>query len=193
MGVEVSKHRLIMPGDIFGRLTVLRKLGVKRRSIYECKCDCGKLASVIGSYLISGDTKSCGCLRVDLARNLNKLHGHSDSPEWRSWYTAIHRCHDTTDSNYHHYGGRSIVVCARWRDSFETFVSDMGLKPDKSYSLDRINNNGNYEPINCRWATAKEQMNNTRRYTLPAAELSILMRKAALLEEYKRVFGPLPI
>ena len=143
-------------GRKFGRLTALEPAIKERTSkgnvTWVCKCDCGELLFVSEGNLISGYIKSCGCLR-------------SDTPIHHSWYGMLQRCYNPKNISYKYYGGRGIKVCDRWRYSFENFYLDMGERP-KDRSLDRINNNGNYEPKNCKWSTRKEQMNNTRRQRL---------------------------
>lgn len=157
-------------GQRFGRLTVVKyagQRGKKTASYWECLCDCGNTSVVLGSNL-GKRTNSCGCIaREDARRKIVKAtqarrtHGLSNrTPEYRAWKCMMVRCYNTHRAKYARYGARGIVVCERWRHSFENFLADMGLRPSASHSLDRIDNDGNYCPENCRWATAQEQSRN---------------------------------
>lgn len=154
-----------LTGQTYGRLTVER--AVKRpgdRCIHwECRCSCGR-SSVVGSgNLRNGQTKSCGCL---MGRAIK--HGLSGDPRYNIWLNMIDRCHDASNSAYKRYGGRGIGVCDRWRfgehgkPGIECFIGDVGERPP-GMSLDRWpDKDGDYEPANVRWATTREQANNTR-------------------------------
>jgi len=108
----------------------------------------------------------CGCYQKE-ARSFNHLiHGMTDSPEKLAWNHMIQRCYDPNGSQWKNYGGRGIKVCERWRTSFLNFLADIGCKPSPQHSIDRINNDGNYESDNCRWATASEQRQNQRKKTV---------------------------
>jgi hypothetical protein len=157
-------------GQQFGRLLVLWPAGFRNRTgknlAWSCSCSCGKTSVAIGASLRTGHTQSCGCLRHEILRERSTIHGHGRQGQHSSTYVAWHnmrrRCSDPKNKDYRHYGGRGISVCPRWRDSFAAFLEDMGEKPAPDLSLDRINNDGNYEPSNCRWATQSEQLLNQR-------------------------------
>ena len=144
----------------FGRLIAMRPVGKTAGGeyIWGCICDCGNKHEVRGSSLRIGKTKSCGCLRKDHART----HGQCGTPEYNSWSMLNQRCRDRNHDAYEYYGERGVSVCKRWIDSFENFIADMGPKSSPSHSIDRIDNDGNYEASNCRWSTQSEQMRNQR-------------------------------
>jgi hypothetical protein len=153
-----KRHKRVVDvtGKVFGALTVLRFVGVRRQAMWLCRCECGKEVTVAGYHLRSGHTTSCGCTR-------NVTHGETGSPEYRTWAEIKQRCYNPKTRYFHLYGGRGIGMCVRWFDSFEEFLSDMGRKPSPKHSVDRINNDGDYEPANCRWATKMEQSHNSRK------------------------------
>lgn len=161
------KSREIKSGAVFSRWTVLGVAPRRRDVAYFCRCTCGVLKSVIASNLISGKSKSCGCLSREMTSKARSTHGcnGTNSAEYRAWANMKSRCLDSSRPDFNYYGGRGIGICQQWVDSFESFLADMGLKPSREYSLDRINVNGNYEPSNCRWATPSVQHKNIRPQT----------------------------
>lgn len=151
-----------LAGQAFGRWTVLEYIGKRGSSHYwRCTCLCGSEKGVSGYSLTSGLSQSCGCLIGERARQRSTSHGRTKTTEYRIWQNMLRRCGKKGFHAYDRYGGRGITVCQRWMDSFEAFFEDMGERP-KGLSLERKNNNGNYEPNNCCWATPTEQARNRR-------------------------------
>jgi hypothetical protein len=163
-----------MSGTRFGKLLVLSRDPTRgKRARWQCRCDCGRVTSVAGVQLRRGHRISCGCSRGGYA------HGHGrdgrKSSTYISWRSMIGRCYQPSVAYYSLYGGRGITVCERWRGrgvGFVNFLADMGERPSKSHTLDRIDSSGHYEPANCRWATATEQSRNTRAVVLEPHEPS---------------------
>lgn len=147
-----------LTGMKFGRWTVVsRGLTVNKKVKWNCICECGNLGSVCTQNLKGELSTSCGCYK--LGRMVT--HGMTGSTEYRIWQFMRDRCSNTKNSHYHLYGGRGITVCERWKTDFSAFLEDMGRRP-RGTSIDRIDNDGNYEPGNCRWATIVEQNRNKR-------------------------------
>lgn len=157
-----------MIGERFGRLVVQylhEKRGYGKR--YLCICDCGETTIVFKENLRQGKTTSCGCFRKEKSQQLNLSHGKASSKngrssEYKTWSDMKTRCFNSKSQNYPLYGGRGITVCERWSQSFGNFLSDMGTKPFLKAQIDRINNDGNYEPGNCRWVDAFQNSRNRR-------------------------------
>lgn len=164
----MSVKKKIPNGYRSGRLVVIgesNKRSTDRQVIYNCKCDCGNYVMVIGYSLRKKITKSCGCIWRETVPGNNKTHNQSKpgnwTPEYRTWVDIKTRCNNSNYHSYKNYGGRGIKVCERWNNSFENFYKDMGKKP-YNYVIDRINNDGNYEPNNCKYTTKKISANNKR-------------------------------
>jgi hypothetical protein len=151
-----------LTGRVVGRLTVVRRMPSLK---WACRCSCGREVEVPHRALLKSETRSCGCLKVDVLRTLHRTHGKTRTRAHRIWVAMRQRCNNPNTARYKDYGGRGIVVCERWQNSFEAFLSDMGEPPSEDHSIDRIDNDLGYEPTNCRWATMVEQRNNQRRVT----------------------------
>jgi hypothetical protein len=153
--------QLISNGSVFGEWTVLEFSYINNNRYYLCRCRCGVERCVRGSCLINGGSKMCRSCSTQASKTVHgEGNGAKRSPEYHSWRSMKDRCYLPTHEAYHRYGGRGVVVCDRWRNSFEEFLKDMGRRPSKMYTLDHIDNNGDYEPFNCRWATLIEQNSN---------------------------------
>jgi len=178
-------------GKKFGRLIAVSPTDERKNScvVWIADCDCGNRVKVVGRSLIAGNTKSCGCLSRDSSRMVgksNSKHGLTNTTEYRSWMCMKRRCAGKAgiyeNKNYHE---RGIKVCERWlgKDGFLNFLYDVGNKPNPSYTLDRIDNDGNYEPMNVRWASPKQQGANRRKFgalqnfSLQELETEIAKRK----------------
>lgn len=156
-----------LTGKKFGWWQVICFIGRRKLiSTWKCQCVCGKVMAVNGSNLRRGLSVSCGCFREQFQRDCSRFKGEDPTSEFNTWTSMKQRCSNPKNPRYNSYGGRGIKVCSRWQNSFEAFIADMGPKPTPKHSLDRIDNDGNYEPSNCRWATNQEQCNNKRTNTL---------------------------
>ncbi len=161
----MATEKIELTGKVIGRLTVIRevfghKYAGKHRK-WLCKCACGQEREMFQDRLAKGVAVSCGCAQSEIVTRTMTTHGLSKTPIHYVWQNMLARCKNKRLTAWKHYGGRGISVCSRW-EVFENFLADMGALPFKDAELDRINNDGNYEPSNCRWATRKEQNSNTR-------------------------------
>jgi len=163
------KRITVKAGDVYGRLTIIREVGPRRLNSgqyhrrVECRCECGVVKEYLLPRLRNGGTKSCGCLARELVSQRATTHGATGGVEYTTWLGLRARCNNPKSTNYGSYGGRGIKVCDRWNESFEAFFEDMGARPSADHSIDRIDNDGDYELGNCRWATQRQQSRNTRK------------------------------
>ena len=154
---DLQGYILNLSGQELGHIRVIRRSDNRGAHTYWlCKCVCGKEWEVRGSLIQRRIIESCGCKSKSIKHNMWKTR------EFAAWQTMVARCENENVKNYPNYGGRGIKVCHRWRKSFKNFISDMGRRPTSRHSLDRINNDEDYSPTNCRWATPKEQGRNRR-------------------------------
>lgn len=156
-----------LTGQTFSFLTVEEPIYRPHRRTWNCRCVCGVLHEVTTGNLRNGSIRSCGCRRKDeLARSMTKHganRGGRRTKEYRAWSHIIGRCRNPGDGGWEHYGARGVCVSEEWAQSFEAFFAHVGAAPSPQHSIDRIDNNGHYEPGNVRWATSAQQSRNTRR------------------------------
>lgn len=168
-----------MDGQIFGRWTVVSFAFARPpHRYYNCRCVCGVERAVQGPSLVSGVSRSCGCLRREVSRNIRVKHDSCGHPAYQSWTAMRRRCQDKNMTAYSNYGGRGISVCAEWQ-TFEGFWEDMGALWRQGLTIERNDNDGNYEPGNCRWATYKEQSHNKRNTVLVDTPWGLLAQSEA--------------
>src|ERR1035437_4124275 len=159
---------LDLTGKGFNYLSVLSYAGknAAKENMWRCKCVCGAIVILRTKVLPRGLTKSCGCMKSEIISKTHIKHGHTSHNDilnrtYQSWISMKQRCDNPKRNQFKDYGGRGIKICDRWLASYENFLADMGERPE-GLTLERNNVNGNYEPLNCRWATRKDQSNNKR-------------------------------
>ena len=167
-----AASRSLCPGQQVPRWTILREAppAVTRqgrgRTRWFCRCTCGTEKIVLNQSLLlaraapAGGSRSCGCLLLERAISHGHNRGRRPTAEYAAWVSAKKRCNNPRNASFHRYGGRGISMCPRWSNDFEAFLADMGRKPHPSFSLDRIDPNGDYRPGNCRWAPTNVQNRN---------------------------------
>jgi len=195
-----------LTGQKFGRLTVIEKAEKTKHGAtkWRCKCECGNETFVISDELRKGATQSCGCYKKEISKILakehiagkNKTHGKTGTLIYKEWSEMKRRCFNSHDTSFQYYGARGITVCEKWKNDFEAFYEDVSKLPNfgkEGYSLNRIDNNGNYEPDNVGWANDITQANNRRTTILinynnkkyPLSELARMYRVSSK-KLYKR-------
>ena len=177
---------LELSGLKFGRWVV--KHEDMREALYArhwvCECSCGSVKSVLQSSLRSGKSTSCGCYQKEAVSAANYRHGSHEFKEYKVWSGMKQRCYNTNEKCYKNYGGRGIVVCDRWLSSFRNFLLDMGSRPNDTYSIERLDNDGDYSRSNCKWGTSVEQARNKRTNRKVTFNGSTM-----LLVEWSELFG----
>ncbi len=182
-------------GQKFERLTVTNreKNNKSGQSMWLCRCDCGNERIVLGQNLRGGLTKSCGCYHAERVKESKTTHGLTKTRIHRIWANMKRRCLNKNDSAYKNYGGRGISVCEEWLNSFQTFHEwAMHNGYNDMLTIDRIEVNGNYEPLNCRWVSLKEQQNNrtnNHRITFNGRTLTLHQWSEELEINYQKLFS----
>jgi len=156
-----------LTGQRFGRLVAIERAGTRNGyALWKCKCDCGKETEVISNSLKRGLSKSCGCLRTELNIERHFIHGMTHTKLFKTWQGMIQRCTNSKETSFKNYGGRGISVCNEWSDFISFYTWSMNSGYNDKLTIDRIDNDGDYEPGNCTWSTCKEQANNKRNNVL---------------------------
>ena len=158
----MHKNSKDLTGQRSGRLIALKPTDKRkdRKVVWLCQCDCGNVCFVSSNHFQDGNTQSCGCLHRDRTSETHRIHGMCGTPLYDTWNTMMARCYNPKNPAYKNYGGRGINVCERWHDP-RNFYADMGDRPE-GLTLERKDNNGNYEFNNCEWASRKTQSRNSR-------------------------------
>lgn len=183
-----------LTGKRFSRLLVIKrdKIIKGQKPKWICQCDCGEIRSVFSNCLVKGTTRSCGCLLREISRARRQFEKPvNEMTEYRSWQAMKKRVNNPSHPAYQKYGGRGIIIDDKWNESFNDFYNDMGPKPSPEYSIERIDNNGNYCKENCKWGTKEEQSANrsTSLFYVVDGEkitLSKIARKYGI--NYKRLY-----
>ncbi len=179
-------RRSVAPGRIFGRFKVLGFSHRDERSskFWNCLCICGVERTVEEYSLASGHTRSCGCLHREIVSKRGKTHGESGTLEYFVWSSMKARCTNPSSHKWYLYGARGITVCEEWLLSFEAFIRDVGKRPSAKHQIERIDNDGNYEPGNVKWSTRKEQQRNRR-----ACHMVMIDGVSRCLTEWTEILG----
>jgi len=178
----MGRKALELTNQRFGKLIVIKRMGNNKwgGSCWLCKCDCGNITEVRVNHLTSGHTKSCRCIKIETFKKTHGYYIYGTPKIYETWHSMIQRCNNKNSMSYKWYGARGIKVCERWKD-FNNFFEDMGKKPD-GLTIERKDNDGNYEPDICKWATQKENNRNNRGTKLNPLKVKII--KKLLKESY---------